>query len=633
MSDNAPATPEVSDDQKIVNAVQQYFEEAETARKPIKRVWDVSWALFNQQYDFSKKEAWQNKVPIPKISGAVRTVVALFKQALCRSADWFAVNTVMRNLKPYTPLVTGTLKYWTERIGFINIFAEAVHGALLSSLVVLKIYWVKNKKVTETDPRTNQVQTSQPSAVIKDSVERQFKASGFLGEMVETTKPYEQDGNLVVYAVDPYKFWVDPTGRGKYVIEEIEVDLDDLLATAKDKGYDLSEINKIQEDTQNTLQETEENRRKGQAIPLARPQFRKKVKIREFWGDINDDAGKRKHTNVNCVIADDKYLIRKPTTNPFWHKQYPYVWGPIIRKPFSVWHKGFTEDLHGIQLAITELACAILDSNLLATLRAFELDMDLVADPEQFKNGIWPGKTYKKHGAVAGGQNSRLIQEVEIGAFVPQSIRILLELDRTFQNESIATEFVSGGTGARGRSTATEVVSKTNQANTLIQDIAGDVENYILGPALEMIFYVCLQYQRNFDDERYQQFVDQELLNRVMMMSPDERKEFMDDQFVIKVAGISGYINRVSQVQKFQILTQIFQYAPDLIQWFKKESLLKNVVEWLNWDPEDMLYSEEEMKQRMAAEPAAPAANQPQAAQAPGGYPPEIQALMSGLGG
>lgn len=627
--------PNITDkDQEIVDVTREYFNEADSAMAPIRRVWDTAWALFNQQYDFSSKETWQHRVPIPKIAGAVRTTVALFKQAILRSADWFAVNTPVSNLKPYIPMVTGMIKYWLERIDFVNIFAEGIHGGLLSSLVILKVYWVKGKKVLENSPRSNQVLHSSPLAVLaEDEVKYKFSMSGFLGEEAPQREGYELDGNLVVYAVDPYKFRIDPTGRNKYVMEDITVDYDDLLATAKDKGYEEGIIKKIEEDFKpKSPEDIEEARRKGHSISENKPSFRKTVVIRECWGDILNKEGKRIHTNVTWSVANEKYLIRKPVKNPFWHQKYPYAWGPIIRKPFSVWHKGFTEDLHGIQMAITELTNAILDSNLVATLRAFELDVDMVADPEQFKNGIWPGKVYKKHGALAG--QSQMIRELEIGAFVPQSIRILMELDRTFQNESVVTEFVTGGMGARGRATATEVVSKTNQASTLIQDIAVDIENFILGPVLSMMFCVCAQYQRNFNDDRFTGFVKEELLNRVIMLTDEERKEFINDKFIIKVSGVSGYINRVSQVQKFQILSQVFQYAPELIQWFRKKKLLSNVLEWLNWDPEDLLYSEEEMKlQQQQAQPQqqqqAPAPNPAQN----GGLPPQVAELMRSLGG
>lgn len=627
---------QTSADQEIVDVTKEYFNEAEMSWKPIKKVWDVAWALYNQQYDFSLKEEWQHKVPIPKISGAIRTSVALFKQALIRSHDWFAIKTPIRGLKQFIPVVTGTVGYWLERIDFVNIFSEGMHGGLLSSLIILKIYWAKGKKVSKNESRSNQVEPSSVLSVLKeDEIKDRFMSSGFLGEvrpLEKEVKGYEMDGTLVVYPVDPYKFKIDPTGRGKYIMEEIVVDYDELIDTAKDKGYDEAAIKQIEADyAPPTTEQIEEANRKGQSQTIQKPGFRKTVKIMECWGDILNKEGKRIHSNVTWSVANDKYLIRKPVKNPFWHQKFPYVWGPIIRKPFSVWHKGYTDDLHGIQMAITELTNSILDSNLVASLRAFELDVDLVADPEQFKNGIWPGKVYKKHGALAG--QTQMLKDLEVGQFVPQSVRVLMELDRTFQNESGVTEFVTGGQGTKGRATATEVISKTNQANTLIQDMAVDVENFVLAPALQMIFQVCLQYQRNFDDDRFKDFVDQELIDRILMLNEDERKEFMSDKFIFKASGVSGYINRVSEVQKLQILSQLFQYAPELIGWFRKDRLLKNVLEWINWDADDMLHSPQEMEQMQNQMSQVPAMR-PQAPQRPeGGVPPQVAELMSMIGG
>jgi len=584
------------DDQGIVNVVNQFAVQAEESRKPAKKNWDISWALFNQQYDFSSKEAWQHKVAIPKISGDVRTAVALFKQSLLRSNDWFMVDTPIRSLKDFTHFIFNNLNYWIQRVGFVNIFAESLHGALLTSMMIFKIYWVKDKK--PNNPATDSIQRSGPIQTIKeDDARDRFERSGFLGEVLPdfSKKRDEDDGRLVVYAVDPYNFLIDPSGKNRYVIEDMMLDLDEFLDGSKGKGYDMSEVGKIEASYKRpTSEEVEEAKREGKTLLAL--DSRKKVKIREFWGFIPDEEGKPLYRNVTLTIANDRFLIRKPTENPFWSGKSPYVYGPVIRKPFSVWHKGFCDDLHGLQIAITDLTNVILDSNLISTIKAFELDVDQVADPEQFKNGIWPGKTYKKQGTSGMPGSNKMIEPLTIGSFAPQSPKVLAELDRQFQNESIITEFVSGGQGARGRATATEVVSKTNQATTLIQDIAIDVENFVMGPVLERMFQVCLQYQSNFSDERIAQFITEEMAATINLMTNDQKNEYLNDKFLFKVSGISGYINRISQIQKIQVFVQLLQYAPELLKRLKLHNFLKRIVEWVNWDPEEILYSDEEMQ-------------------------------------
>ena len=47
--------------------------------------------------------------------------------------------------------------------------------------------------------------------------------------------------------------------------------------------------------------------------------YRKRVKIWECWGNVVDrTTGMIIHENVVWTVADDRFLIRKPTPNPFW---------------------------------------------------------------------------------------------------------------------------------------------------------------------------------------------------------------------------------------------------------------------------------------------------------------------------
>ena len=70
------------------------------------------------------------------------------------------------------------------------------------------------------------------------------------------------------------------------------------------------------------------------------PAFRKRVVLHEFWGTLLDNRGRVIAERQVATMANDRYLIRPPEDNPFWHGQSPFVCAPLVRVPFSVrWNR------------------------------------------------------------------------------------------------------------------------------------------------------------------------------------------------------------------------------------------------------------------------------------------------------
>src|SRR3990167_914177 len=55
---------------------------AQSHRDPREAIWDQCWALYNNEYDWTSKQWWQHKAPVPKIRTSVDKAVALFRKTL-----------------------------------------------------------------------------------------------------------------------------------------------------------------------------------------------------------------------------------------------------------------------------------------------------------------------------------------------------------------------------------------------------------------------------------------------------------------------------------------------------------------------------------------------------------------------
>lgn len=587
----------------IINISTEMFQEADNARKPVENIWNKVYDLYNNKYDFSKKEDWQSKNYVPKISNAVNAIVGFLKKAVISKREWFSTEALEKKYEEYEVSINNLIKYWLEKNKFVEIFGEGLIAGLLSNLIIFKVFWRNSEILNETVLPDKAYQTD----IIKDKGK---KENPFVKLLMETSQQgiteekilekdfYEvlansQKQDLRISIIDPYDFYIDPTGKNKYCIHRSYMDLSDLKNVASSSGFDVEEINKISEDFKRQEARYKEDVRKGMNPSVSKPSYRKQIEILEFWGDLYDENGNILYQNCTWTVANDRYLIRKPTKNPFWHQKFPFVWGPLVKKPFSVYHKNYFEDSLGLAFALTELLNLMLDINSFATAKAFEIDLDILADPEDLVSGLYPAKVLKKR---AGGTNANLIKEVSLGTMSPQILRIYQEMDREYQNSARTTEFLLGKPSTRGRPTATEVTIKTQQSSAAIEEVASDVEENVLAPLLQMILVLCLQYQRNFDDMRL--FVlQEEIVDKIKILAALDEKEKKQivNIFNFKVRGLSGIVSKQANLEKLLTFIKFIGDTP-AVEYIDFKKLMKKVLNNLELDEEDILLSDEEIE-------------------------------------
>jgi len=539
-------------------------EYADRKRDAARRRWDEAWRIYNNQYDWSGKADWQAKTYLPRISMTVEMAASLVRRAMLDSDDWFRFEGMTETSRARAPYLEKLVYYYLDRMRFADRFIEPLKAGFVGSIIVVKPH-LSPYAYKEEEPGV------------------------FVPEV-------QNEPAITVSFPDPYNVWLDPTGRSMFVIEEEIID----LATAFDLAdlgiLDGDVLRQMHEDWVESEKQAREEQRRQQSPDSAKPSFRYEIKLTHFWGSMADpETGRWAIKNGHFVVANDKYLVRKPIENPYPHKRLPYVVGSPFRRPFSVYHKGLVEDVVGLQKAMTELLNLTLDTALFAGIKAFEVDLDQIEDPQQLLSGIYPGKVFTKRG---GGQDTRMIREVEIGDISRGLPAVYQLLSTEYQNSTAVTEFISGAVGLGGARTATEIVTKQQQGMGIFSEVGRNLEGTVLEPMLEQLAYLVVQYHDDFMDPKVAEILGHDLMLQMMVSSVEERPGLFDPGHLrVRASGITSLLSRTEEIQRILGLMQTLgQFGPGLQAIFQRfdlayffEGLFKRLVRAYGWNEADLL--------------------------------------------
>jgi hypothetical protein len=304
----------------------------------------------------------------------------------------------------------------------------------------------------------------------------------------------------------------------------------------------------------------------------------------ECWGDLLDERGRYTERNIVCTMANGKYLIRPPEPNPYWHGERPFVSRPLLRIPFSVWHKALFDHAVALNLAQNELYNLILDGGISSVWGVKQLYPEFLDDPRQVKDGIAPGDTLvMKEGTPAG---VKVVETVVTGKVPPESLTAFQLTDQEFQ---IATQVnaVRLGQTPGGDTTATAVVEASAQSANFFDGMIKDAEKAI-SKALHLTWSNTMQYLDEFDEEAMVAAIGQEAALRLASLSPAERfAELAGCQF--KVTGLSAIVARVRDFQKLMAILELASKNPmmGLTFWqrYSPSKIWNHLFKSVNLDP------------------------------------------------
>ena len=570
------------EDLPVIQAILACRNEAQIAKMDrMSQNWRNREVFFARQ-DWSHKIKGQSREFLPKTANSVDQMSAFIKRGLVRSGDWFQVKLgrglegkidgdhVRNILKAFTgDLWTGN----NQDSNLALVISDAVKVGLLESLMILKVHGgMKTKrKVSMVNKRD--------------------------GRTMETKD--EKVWKLRIDLVKPEDYYPDPTGNGLYEIHWSERDLHDVVEMAQgdDPVYDWEEVKKLVDtdeekpaDESRQPEDANQNNTDG-----AVPAYRKRVHITEFWGTLLNPDGTVKMANCVCTIANDRFLIRKPEPNPFWHQESPFCVAPLLRVPMSVWHRALYDTASDLNLAINEMFNLILDGGLSAVWGVRQVRAEDLENPEEVSEGMPQGVTLKVKNTLPHGM--KVAERVDTGQ-VPQDAMAVFEfLNREYTAAVLTNETKLGNLPPKQVRSAEIIEASQSQAITL-DGIIADLEGFI-AKVLRLSWYVILQNMDEIPLDELDDVTDRKVAALINNASPEERFSTFFGKTKFQVTGLSATMNKAMDFQKKVALMQLLMSNPVLLRAFilkfSGDKVLRSLMRDLNIDIEEVVKDQEEL--------------------------------------
>lgn len=569
----------------VIEVINQYRHESEMARRDREFKGDKNWNLYLGHQDWSHKLEGQSKEFLPKVPVSVEQLTSLIKRALVQFGNYFSVDTDV----DLGQLVTGNqireiLKVflkdlWTPnntRMDFPTVVSDAVKQALLKSLIIWKIHGGTTRQ-------------------------RKFQFERGIG-----MREMEQDTwKLRVDLVRFEDYYPDPTGAGLYEIHRVERDLHEILALAEgeDAIYDKAVVDQLIGTSQERPEDEELRDDARNQTETIKPGFRRRVVVDEFWGTILKLDGTVAHRNVVAAVANERFLIRPPEANPFWHQRSPFVVAPLIRVPHSVWHKAIYDDASDLNIAINELYNLLIDGGMASVWGISQLRVEDLEDPSQVEGGIRQGMTLAVKQTLP--HNAKVFERVSDGKMPLEATSILESLMSEFSTAALTNELKMGQLPPK-QVLATEIVESGQGQNLMLDGIVADLENMAMTPALEMCFQVIMQVADTLPEEAFNFIDDKKVALMIMRASPEERYALFAGRMSFRVFGLSATLARALEFQKIMAFLQAVTVSPIFAQSFllkySPERFLEQLMATLNLNSHQFERTPEEVEQLMNGE-------------------------------
>lgn len=589
---------EIDPNLNLIEAVRQMRRESESAREERMRKNAMNQQAFMGEQDWSHKNPGQSQEFLPMQPMAVEIFSAFIKRALIDFGKWFEIQLPKEKGMPQMLLkdrdateLLMCILHQMKRVqdgelkDFPTMIADGVKSGLLTSLVIFKVHGRRfESRGMSLERGTELIDVALPG--------------GGSGKVARpTTRLKESNGQvwrLLIDLIRPEDYYPDPTGRRLYEIHRVERDLFELEAMAEEGIYDSAAVAAIKTDMKKREDELLRLSRRGQ-LKEQTPSFRKKVVVDEFWGNLLDSEGKIHKPNVLLTIANDQHIIRKPEENPFWHKQSPFVAGPILRVPFTVWHKALADHGTPLNLLANELFNLMVDGGLASVWGVRQVRKDWMEDPSMVSGGIAQGATIPVNEKVP--LDGKVVEKVTTGE-VPQEAMAMFNLADRMHQAAMLTNDIKLGLLPEKSVKATEVLEASQNQNVLLDGIIRDFENTIMEPLLYRAWMNVLQEYDDLESEDLLQTIGRKKMLMLARMSPEERFLAFGFGCKLKVRGMSSLLARGREFQKLMAFLQFVAGNPVLLQAFFKrtspDKILDAAYKFINLNPDQFELSEEE---------------------------------------
>lgn len=561
-------------DSDIISCLASYRQEASTARFDRIQQNKQNYDSYHLRQDYSYKQEGQSREFLPKVAMAVEQSSTYLKQGLTDVGEWFRVEPSpgltedMMKVKP--SWIYSLLGRQLNKNGFAGKIEGATKLGLLGSLMIVK---VGGKWVTKPIYRA----------------ETKMKNGSYVKRLV---KKEEKSWQLDISLVRQEDYYPDPTGRGLYEMQDLYMDYFEVerLAKGPDAIYDLKVVQELQgqASTQSTDQAYNTARETGQNTTNSG--YRRQIKLTEIWGNILDAEGSLIYENVVCTVANDNFVIQKPTPNPYWHGESPFVTDAIIDVPHSVWGKALMDSPVQLNRALNEMTNLIFDGGMMAVHGIKQIRKNWLEDPSQVDDGIEPGTTLAVNSQCPPGAS--VLDTISTSTIPKDGMDVINLMQQEFNAAALTSDLRMGVQTFRAVK-ATEVAESSQTMTSMFEGMAkgieGDENSGLITRLLQKSWKVIAQNIDDLDSNEVKALIGENESTMLLAMGNEELFAETVQNCAFRTFGISARLNKQKDFTKLTGLLQTIGAAQPLTEAFMQKydfnKLLTKIMESLDINP------------------------------------------------
>ena len=570
-------------DADIVRVVANYRREAEAAAQSRLDQNKLNFDFYHLRQDYSHKKSGQSTEFLPKQMMSVEQITSFMQQGLVDLGNWFSVMASPGNEQPVMTdsEANRLMAKWLKDAKFYTLMGDALKAGLLSSLMIAKV----------------------GVSSVKKAKYRAKKLKAFIGREDVLERTEKEELQLSIKLIRPENFFPDPTGEGLYVLEDVEMDYWQLLRIARENPeiYDVEQIESLGEALRAENEDLKKKRETDQDASV--PEARMRVKLTEMWGKLVDEEGEILFENGVCAIANDTFLIRKPGSNPFWHQKFPYVVAPIVRVPWSVWHRALMDAPTYLNRAQNELYNLILDSGLMSVFGVRQVRPHWIENADALADGIGPNSVLVANPSCPPGQ--KVLETVSTGTLSQEALNVFNLTNAEFSQAALTNDLRLGVLPSRAVK-ATEVVEASQSITSVFTGVAKNIETEFIEPLLVLTWLTMMQHMESFESPEYEAILGKNRAEHLARMKTTERFETTVEGHDFKVFGITRTLNKIKDFRKLTILLQTIGGVQILSDEFARKydfaKLLGEIMKSLDIDEDRIKLDQAEEMMNMMGE-------------------------------
>lgn len=543
-------------DSELINCLENYRKEASEAKRDRMDKNRMNFDAYHLRQDWSHKLKGQSREFLPKVATAVEQNANMIQQGLLDLGKWFTVTPqagVSEDIMSIKPgVIYNLLDRQLSKDGFVKKVGDLIKLGMLGGLMIVRVggkYVNKPKYVVETEVK---------------------KGKYFKKLIKKDMKSWQLDIQLIRQE----DYYPDPTGRGLYEVCDFWLDLHEVkrLAEGDDAIYDKAAVDQLSGgfDSTGLSQDWAKSRETDQNV--AGGGYRKQVKLTEVWGNVLDSEGNLIYENVVYTVANDRFLIQKPTPNPYWHQESPFVTDSILSVPHSVWPKAVMDAATSLNLSANEIFNLMLDSGIISVHGIKQLRKDWLDDASQVANGVEQGSTLLVNSACPPG--AKVLESVYTGGQPQEAMNMLNMVNQEAAAAMFTNEIRSGGADMKNvRATAVVENSQAlnNMASGMIKNIEGDDNSGLITQILIKSWKTIAQNMDDLDDAEVKALIGAEQAQKIKAMGREQIFADTVQSSRFRVFGVSAVVNKMKDFTKLTALMQTIFSNPMLTESFLKK--------------------------------------------------------------